>query len=476
MRFPKLVFAALAAASAACTAGAAIAQDIEFSPPGTKAKPQRPAVQRRKPAPAVTPQPMASPAALRPAEPAAAPAQAATQKNADAPAHSFVPNPHNCKNTVGFNTWLAGFKREAAAEGISQSAIEDALGGITFDPGVISRDRRQSFFSQTFVDFYRKLATANRLQNGIRHIQKYRDIFERAEKEYGVPPQVIAGFWALESDFGAGMGNLPILRSLTTLAYDCRRGEMFRAELKAALKIIDRGDLRPDQMIGSWAGELGQTQFLPRHYLDYAVDYDNDGRRDLMRDIPDIIGSSANFVASLGWRRGEPWLEQVRVPAELPWDQADLTIQHPRSKWMVWGVKSMDSKVVPDNDLPVSLLLPMGRNGPAFLAYPNFQVYVKWNQSLTYTTTAAHLGARIGGAPALSRGNGQPIPSLSYEEMKRLQQLLANRGFDVGQIDGKLGAGTRGAVKQMQIKLGQPADSYPTPELLRAMQSAISRN
>jgi lytic murein transglycosylase len=472
MRFTKLVFAVAATAGAVALYPAgptALAQDIEFSPPGTKTKPQRPTAQRKK----QTPPPVATPAALRPAEPAAA-ATAPASSSADTPAHKFVPNPYTCKNTVGFGTWLAGFKQEAAAEGISQATINDALGGITFDPGVISRDRRQSFFSQTFTDFYGKLATNNRLQNGIRHVRKYNDIFQRAEKDYGVPPQVIAGFWALESDFGAGLGKLPILRSLTTLAYDCRRGELFRAELKAALKIIDRGDLRPEEMIGSWAGELGQTQFLPRHYFDYAVDYDGDGRRDLMRDIPDIIGSSANFVASLGWRRGEPWLEQVRVPANLPWDQADLAIQHPRSKWIAWGVKSMDSNVVPDNDLPVSLMLPMGRNGPAFLAYPNFQVYLKWNQSLTYATTAAHLGARIGGAAALSRGNGEPIRSLSYEETKRLQQLLAKRGFDVGQIDGKIGAGTRAAVKQVQIKLGQPADSYPTPELLRALQTQTS--
>lgn len=467
MRFPRLVVAVAAALGAACMAGAGgMAQDIEFSPPGTKTKPPRPAARHKKPAP------VASPAALRAPEPEAAAPQSAA--GTATPAHKFVPNPHNCKNTVRFSTWMADFKREAAAEGISQSAISDALGGITFDPRVVSRDRRQSFFSQTFIDFYRKLATQNRLKNGIRHVKKYHDIFARAEKDYGVPPHVIAGFWALESDFGAGMGDLPILRSLTTLAYDCRRGEMFREELKAALKIIDRGDLRPDQMIGSWAGELGQTQFLPRHYLDYAVDYDGDGRRDLMRDIPDIIGSSANFVAALGWRRGEPWIEQVRVPRNLPWDQADLTTTHPRSKWLAWGVQSMDSNIVPDNDLPVSLLLPMGRNGPAFFAYPNFAVYVKWNQSLTYTMTAAHLGARIGGAVPLSEGNGQPIPSLGYEELKQLQRLLAKRGLDVGQIDGKLGAGTRAAVKQMQMKFGLPADSYPTPELLRALQTQTS--
>ena len=220
-----------------------------------------------------------------------------------------------------------------------------------------------------------------------------------------MPGPVIAAFWALESDFGAGMGDLPVLRSLATLAYDCRRPEMFRAELMDALRIIDRGDLTPGEMIGSWAGELGQTQFLPSHYFKHAVDYDGDGRRNLMRSVPDVIASTANFIVFLGWQRGQPWLQEVRVPANLAWDQADLAIQHPRSKWAGWGVTSADGKPLPADALPASLVLPMGRFGPAFLAYENFQIYLKWNQSLNYCITAAHLAARLGGAPPFGRGN-----------------------------------------------------------------------
>ena len=262
-----------------------------------------------------------------------------------------------------------------------------------------------------------------------------------------------------------------VLRALATLAYDCRRGEMFRGELLAAMKIIDSGDLEPEEMIGSWAGELGQTQFLPTHYLNHAIDYDGDGRRDLIRSVPDIIGSSANFMAHLGWRRGEPWLEEVRVPAQLPWDQADLAIQHPRSKWAAWGVRTASGGALPKDSLPASLLLPMGRNGPAFLAYQNFQVYLKRNQSLNYATTAAYLATRVDGAPPMSRGNA-PVESLDFGQIKELQTLLARRGYDVGEVDGRLGAGTRAAVKSMQVKLGLPADSYPSPELLDALRRA----
>ena len=166
------------------------------------------------------------------------------------------------------------------------------------------------------------------MQQGQAHIKTYAAAFARAEKEYGVPPAVIAAFWGLESDFGANMGNLHTLPSLVSLAYDCRRSEMFANETIAALKIIDRGDLTPSEMVGSWAGELGQTQFLPTHYFNYAVDYDGDGHRNLLRSAPDVIGSTANYIANgLKWRRGEPWLQEVRVPQNLPWDQADLTIK-----------------------------------------------------------------------------------------------------------------------------------------------------
>ncbi len=378
------------------------------------------------------------------------------------------PNKRNCQNTVPFARWLEDFKREAIADGIRPETIEETIGGITPDQSIIGRDRKQGFFSQTFTEFYFKLATKGREQMGRTFLQRYKPIFDRAEKEFGVPGPVITGFWALESDFGGGMGNLPVLRSLVTLAWDCRRGEMFREELKAAMKIVERGDLTPDQMIGSWAGELGQTQFLPRHYFNYGVYYDGDGRVDLIHSNADVIGSTAKFIASMGWHRGEPWLDQVRLTKELPWEKADLSVKLPRSQWVAWGIKGIGQDL-PSDDMPASLLLPMGRSGPAFLAYENFDVYTQWNQSLTYATTAAHLASRMAGAPNLSKTIGN-VPTLSYEQIKELQSLLKRRGYDVGEVDGKLGAGTRKAVKEMQVKYGLPADSYPTAELLTALR------
>lgn len=379
-------------------------------------------------------------------------------------------NDPNCQTTVSFARWLADFRREAASAGISERTISIALDGMTADPSIIQRDRKQGFFSQSFLSFYDKLISQNRIQNGRQRLQQHADLFARVEKEYGVPGPVIAAFWALESDFGGTMGNKAVLRSLATLAHDCRRPDLFRGELMDALRIVDRGDLVPDEMIGSWAGELGQTQFLPSHYLKHAIDYDGDGKRNLLRSVPDVLASSGNFIAFLGWQRGQPWIQEVRLTRELPWQEADLAILHPRSKWAAWGVRTLDGKPLPNDAVPASLVLPMGRTGPALLTYENFQVYLKWNQSLNYSLTAAHLAARLAGAPAVSRP-ATPIPELAGPQVKEMQQLMAKRGFFNGEADGKVGAATRAAVKAAQLKYGLPADSYPTAELLDRLRT-----
>jgi lytic murein transglycosylase len=261
------------------------------------------------------------------------------------------------------------------------------------------------------------------------------------------------------------MGNLETLRSLATLSFDCRRPDEFREQLVYALKVIERGDLTPPEMRGPAHGEVGQFQFQPKNYYQYAVDFDGDGKRDLIRSAPDSLASAANYLQSIGWQPGQPWIEQVRVPDNLPWDQADVTIRKPRSFWAQHGVTYLNGKPVPADNVPAGLLLPMGRNGPAFLAYPNFDIYLEWNKSLVYTTTAGYYATRLAGGPALNKGNG-PVEALGLAETKQIQQLLAKRGFDVGKIDGVLGAASRDAIRSMQVKYGMPADGYPTAELL----------
>lgn len=385
---------------------------------------------------------------------------------------AFAQNVGACRAGTSFERWLTSFKQEAVKAGVPQRVIAAASPQLVFDANIVRRDRGQRVFGQIFTTFAGRMAAAYRIKGGQQMIRKYARAFNRAEREYGVPPEVIAAFWALETDLGKNTGKLSTLKSLATLAYDCRRADRFHEELIAALRIVARGDLSVDEMIGSWAGELGQTQFLPRHYYDYAVDYDEDGRRDMIRSEADVIGSTAHYIsAGLKWRRGEPWLQEVRVPTDLPWDQTDLSVEHPRSKWVQWGVTYADGRRLPNDNLPASVLLPMGKDGPAFLAYPNFGAYTEWNNSLIYATTAGYLATRIAGAPPMRRPQAK-VEQLSFNEMKELQRLLVGAGFDVGKVDGILGQQTRIAVKTVQARFGFPADAWPTPELLARMRSA----
>jgi membrane-bound lytic murein transglycosylase B len=230
--------------------------------------------------------------------------------------------------------------------------------------------------------------------------------------------------------------------------------------LLAALDLIGKGDLPAEDMKGAWAGEIGQTQFLAKEYDETAVDFDGDGRRDLRHSIPDVMASSAALLVKHGWQANQPWLQEVQVPDDMPWAEADVAIQHPRAQWVKWGVRGTGKDVKADK-FPAALLLPMGRKGPAFLAYDNFTTaYLKWNESLVYSTTAAYLATRIAGAPKLSPGNATVEP-LKFDEIKQLQQVLVQKGYDVGDIDGKIGKAMRAAVKAVQVKMGLPADSYP---------------
>jgi lytic murein transglycosylase len=375
----------------------------------------------------------------------------------------------NCRNTGDFARWLAEFKREAQAQKISAAAIAAASPYLVLDQRIINIDRGQKFFAQTFLEMSDKMIPSGRLSGGVAKIKQHQALFAREDKDFGVPAPVITAFWGLESDFGSGQGKDQAIKSLTTLAYDCRRSEMFRGHLFDALRLIERGDLQAPEMIGSWAGELGQTQMMPSEYMAHAVDYDGDGKRNLIRSVADVVGSTGKYLVHLGWKRGEPWMQEVRVPQSLKWDQADLTIQHPRSQWASWGVTRANGSPLQSDSLKASLVLPMGRFGPAFLAYDNFQAYLKWNASLMYSLTAAYYATRLDGAPAMQRGGN--IAKLTFEENRELQQLLEKRGYDVGRVDGVLGLKSRQAVRDMQIKLGQPADSWPTAELLARLRT-----
>ena len=243
----------------------------------------------------------------------------------------------SCQNNGSYERWLEDFKKEAATQGISPRVITAASPSMTFDQAIIRRDHGQSVFNQTFLQFSDRMVGGPRIPNGLAKIKQHAALFAQVEKKYGVPAPVLTAFWGLESDFGANFGNYNILSALATLAYDCRRPDFFRQQLLDALRIIERGDQRVEDMIGDWAGEFGGMQFTASDYLKNAIDFDGDGRRDLIHSVPDTLASAANFLVTLGWQRDQPWLQEVRVPANMPWQEADVNIQHPQSKWVAMG-------------------------------------------------------------------------------------------------------------------------------------------
>jgi lytic murein transglycosylase len=361
-----------------------------------------------------------------------------------------------------FNAWKEVLSTEATAANVGELGHE-ALARADIDTRVLQRDRTQHVFSQTFVEFSSRMISDYRLKQGAANLKKYADVFDRAEKEYGVPGPIIAAFWALETDFGAVQGDFDTLNALITLSHDCRRPELFRKQIIPLLQLIDQGVL-PADVKGAWAGEIGQTQILPSDYLARGVDGDGDGIIDLRNSVPDVIMTTGNKILSRGWKRGQPWIEEVRVPDEMPWDQTGRTNKLSMKQLSEWGVTKRDGSPLDDNGLQAGVVLPMGHKGPAFLTYDNFDVYLEWNQSATYALTAANLAARLAGQPAFDKRS--PQEGLTGDSMKALQQKLQDKGYDVGGIDGILGTNTREAVRQEQIKLGLPVDGWPTQEML----------
>ena len=361
-----------------------------------------------------------------------------------------------------FAAWRDGVKAEAVAAGVGEAGLA-ALDRAAIDPKVLERDRAQGVFTQTFAEFSSRMINSYRLKNGEANLKKYAEVFARSEQQFGIPGPVIAAFWGLETDFGAVQGDFVTLDALATLAHDCRRPELFRPQIVPLLTLIDRGILPADTR-GAWAGEIGQTQLLPSDYLLRGVDGDGDGKVDLRGSASDVIMTTGNKLLSRGWKRDEPWLEEVRVPDQMPWEQTGRTNQLPISQWSAWGVTGRDGSPLKDNGMKAGLVLPMGHKGPAFLTYDNYDIYLDWNQSFIYTLTAAHLASRLAGDPAYDRRN--PEEGLVGDVMKLLQHKLIARGYDVGGVDGILGTNTREAVRQEQMRLGLPVDGWPTPALL----------
>lgn len=360
----------------------------------------------------------------------------------------------------GFAAFRDAMRSEAIARGADPVAAQRFFAAARQDDAVLRADRGQSFFRLDFVTFARRVISENRMVNGRRNAERHAAVFDRARRDYGVSPGLLLAFWALETDYGQVQGDFNTVNALMTLSHDCRRPELFQPQVLAALRLHELGDL-PLDTTGAWAGEIGMVQMLPRDILERGVDGDGDGHVTLKTSAPDALLSGARMLQHHGWRANQPWLQEVTVPRNLDWSLAGIERNLPAAEWERRGVRARQGALA---DLPASLILPMGRNGPAFLAYPNFSVLFDWNQSFTYVTTAAYFATRLEGAPVFDAGN--PDPGLSGDEMVALQRKLAGLGHDVGAADGILGSRTREAVRAEQLRLGLPADSWPTRDLL----------
>ncbi len=369
-----------------------------------------------------------------------------------------------------FMRWLEELREEAASKGISQATLNAALHDVRPIERVIELDRRQPEFTETFWNYLDKRVTTGRVTRGRRLLAQHHALLEEVERQFGVPPRYLVAFWGLETNFGAYLGKFPTVDALVTLAYDPRRSKFFRTQALDALLIIEQGHVAAHDMKGSWAGAIGQLQFLPSTFLGNAFDGNGDGKKDVWHNLSDVFYSGGNYLWNIGWRRGERWGREVSLPADFAWEDARLDFRKPIAYWSARGVRRADGGPLPTADLSGAIVLPQGHNGPAFLVYENFNVIMKWNRSIHYALSVGILADRFMGGGKILHGRDADNRRLTRQLTLELQQLLNSRGFDVGEPDGIPGYLTRKAVRAYQMQARLPADGYPSVSLLEHLR------
>lgn len=388
-------------------------------------------------------------------------------------AQTILPDPVNetedmVGTQAGLDVWITDFRPRALAAGVSASTFDAALRGVEFSAKVVERDRNQNEFSKTIWDYLDTAVSEDRVALGIKALAENRALLERIEAEYGIEKEVVAAVWGLESAYGSYRGDLPVLGSLATLAYEGRRGAFFEAELIAALKIVQGGHV--ESFAGSWAGASGHTQFMPSSWEKFAVDFDGDGKRNLWGDDPaDALASTANYLRHWGWTQGQPWGVEVTLPQGFDYDQTTERVVKPVGDWQALGVRTVGGADLPDHG-PGSILLPGGHRGAAFLIFPNFQVIEKYNTADAYVVAIGSLSDRLKGGPAIQAGWPRELRALTLAERRELQERLGLAGFDPGGVDGRMGPKTVAAVKALQTARGLVSDGYPSLEVLELLR------
>lgn len=373
---------------------------------------------------------------------------------------------------ANFDQWLDGLRQEALTRGISSATLDRAFRNVAPIDRVLELDRRQPEFSQSFWSYLDRAISDARVDKGKALLVQHAALLGRIEARFGVQPRFLVAFWGLETNFGEHLGGFPVIGALATLAHDPRRSDFFRAELLAALSILEAGDIDPQTMMGSWAGAMGQPQFMPTTFVRYATDGDGDGHRDIWTSLPDVFASASNFLKNLGWDGQQTWGREVVLPAGFDIELADLKIRKPVSAWQDLGVRRPGGGPLPSADFEASIVLPAGASGPAFLVYGNFRAILGWNRSILYAVAVGHLADRFVGGEPIQAKRPAGDERLSRDEILAMQEALGRLGFEAGTPDGIVGAQTREALKGFQRSRNLPPDGYPTPALVRQLRAA----
>lgn len=369
-----------------------------------------------------------------------------------------------------FRACLAGLRGESAKRGVQTATFDRHAATVEPDMEVIALLDRQPEFTTPIWDYMAGLVDDERVRDGRAMLERWSKELELIERDYGVDRAVVVAVWGVESNYGGSFGKRPVLRSLATLACIGRRQSFFRGELFHALKIVEDGHIEPEAFMGSWAGAFGHTQFMPSTFNRIAVDFDGDGRRDLMGNAADALASTANYLARSNWLSGEPWGFEVKLPTGFDASTAGRRSKQPMDEWTRRGVRKVDGSPLPAGTTPAGLLLPAGADGPAFLVTRNFDAIFSYNAAESYALAIAHLADRIRGGGAFVTPWPTDDPGLSRAERREVQELLIARGHDIGAVDGMIGTNTRRVIQAIQPELGLEADGRAGRKLLEALR------
>jgi membrane-bound lytic murein transglycosylase B len=368
---------------------------------------------------------------------------------------------------AGFQHYVEGLWPAAKARGVSRATFNEAFQGVSPDAKIVALTRKQSEFVRPIWDYINGAISAQRLKRGQEMASEWSKTLGAIERTYGVPRSVVLGVWGMETNFGSFTGSIYVVRALATLAYTGYRGDFFEKELLTALQILEAEHVERDRMLGSWAGAMGQTQFMPTSFMKYAVDGNRDGRRDIWSSVPDAMASTANYLRQHGWKPGLPWGFEVKLPQRFDY----RNLKRNFAGWQSLGLRRMDGKPMPRSG-EASLFLPGGANGPAFLVTENYNVIKAYNSSDAYAMGVAHLGDRLMGGLPIQGAWPKKEPMLDKDQRQELQALLSGLGFYQGEADGKLGSKTRDAVRNFQLRRGLVPDGYADYAVLRELRAA----